>query len=210
MNRFQFDVVCGSIYIELRLRGYKIKEGASSSEELQFLYKTAQRPAIRNIAEIGFHLGFSSYAFLRARPDIRVTSFDIASHPFVPAAEKIIDRKFPGRHAMVYGDSIKTIPEFAAHNQVKFDLIFIDGGHDYETAKKDLHHMKLLAHPTTIVIMDDLTPWLLWGEGPTQAWQEAMQTGEVAQEELYKDGILVGSISPPGKRGWALGHYIFS
>ena len=201
----------GLVYAELRLRGYKIKEGASSPAELMYLYKTAKRPNIDCVAEIGFHLGFSSYAFLKANRKISVISFDIGSHPFISAAKKIIDRKFPGRHTILYGDSTKAVPEFARQNpNIKFDLIFIDGGHDYETARDDIQNMKSLARPDTIVIIDDLTPWLPRGKGPTQAWTEAINKKEIVQDELYKDGKLVRAIEPPGERSWAIGHYVFA
>jgi len=209
MTPFQFNLMRGLVYAELRLRGYKIEEGASSPEELQYLYETARRPGIIRIAEIGFHLGFSSYAFLKANEKTTVTSFDKKEYAFVPAAKKIIDRKFPGRHSMVYGDSTETVPEFAAKNpNVKFDLIFIDGGHDYEIAKADLRNMRSLAHEKTLIIMDDLTPWLPWGKGPAQAWAEAICDKKVQQLELYQDGKQVEVVAPPGARAWGLGKYV--
>ncbi len=55
--------------------------------------------------------------------------------------------------------------------------------------------------------MDDLTPWLPWGKGPMQAWNEAVQQRTIVQEELYKDGQRVDAIEPPGERSWALGRY---
>jgi len=209
MTPFQFNLTQGLIYGELRLRGYKINEGASSPQELQYLYETAKWPNIKRIAEIGFHLGFSSYAFLKARKDITVVSFDIGTHSFVSGAKKIIDLKFPGRHRLIYGDSIKTVPEFITQNpDRKFDLIFIDGGHEYETVKADINNMKSLARLNTIIIIDDLTPWLPWGKEPTQAWEEAIKKREIVQDELYIDGNAVKAIEPPGKRGWASGQYI--
>jgi len=36
------------------------------------------------------------------------------------------------------------------------DLVFIDGGHDYEIAKKDLENCRPLSDHDTIVIMDDV------------------------------------------------------
>jgi predicted O-methyltransferase YrrM len=210
MTPFRFSVAMALIYGELRLAGYKIDEGGSSPEELQYLYETARRPNIKRIAEIGFHLGFSSYAFLKPKSDITVTSFDIGAHEFVSGAKEIIDRKFPKRHTLILGDSTKTVPEYAAQNpDTKFDLIFIDGGHDYEVAKADLKNMKSFARPDTLLLIDDLTPWLSWGKGPTQAWMEAIQSGEIIQDELYKDGKPVKTIEPPGQRSWALGHYTF-
>lgn len=46
-----------------------------------------------------------------------------------------------------------------------------------------------------------------WGKGPTRAGPEAIEGDFVRQEELLKDGLPV--IGPPGKRVWALRHYVF-
>jgi len=195
---------------EIKSQGHIIEEGSASSAELLYLYKSAKRPGITSIAEIGFNLGFSAYAFLKSSPRVSVVSFDIGGHSYIPAAKAIIDRKFPGRHTLIYGDSTKTVPEFAKqHPGTAFDLIFIDGGHAYEVARADIQNMKSLAGAKTGVIIDDLTPWLPWGEGPTRAWIEAIQGGVIVQEELYKDGVRVNTIQPPGERSWALGHYRF-
>jgi hypothetical protein len=61
-----------------------------------------------------------------------------------------------------------------------------------------------------VVVIDDLTPWRKWGEGPTQAWTEAIREGIIVQDELFIDGKPVDAIEPPGKRCWALGRYLFS
>jgi hypothetical protein len=43
---------------------------------------------------------------------------------------------FPGRHELITGDSRETVPAFADEYPTRaFDLIYIDGGHDYEIAK---------------------------------------------------------------------------
>ena len=86
-------------------------------------------------------------------------------------------------------------------------MVFIDGGHDYYVAKADLENIRALSTPATAVVMDDLTPWRPWGQGPTKAWREALNTGAVLQEELFKDGAPVDTLEPPGTRAWALGRY---
>jgi Methyltransferase domain len=127
----------------------------------------------------------------------------------VPVAKRLIDKKFPGRHTLVCGDSRDTVPAFAARNPgLRFDLVFIDGGHDYEVAKADLMNMRPLCTDTTVVIMDDLMPEWPFGEGPTRSWDEAIDEGLVSQDESCQ----AGRFTPwkPGRfRRWARGRYVF-
>ena len=88
-------------------------------------------------------------------------------------------------------------------------MVFIDGGHEYVEARADIWNMRAMSHPGTRVVVDDLTPWLWWGEGPTRAWTEAISQGLIAPVEIVKDGHLVHNIEPPGERSWGLGHYRF-
>lgn len=194
----------------LWLKGRPPLEGSTSAEELLYLASTAKRTGALLIGEIGFNAGFSTQTFLSTSPDTRVVSFDLVEHGYTKVAKKIVDQKFPGRHTLVAGDSTKTVPQYAAENpDVRFDLVFIDGGHDYAVAKADVANMRPLCTPETAVIIDDLTPWLKWGEGPTRAWTEAIADGVVAQTEMFQDGQSVDVATPPGKRVWALGRYLF-
>ncbi|AKK30738.1 hypothetical protein AB431_21135 [Mycobacterium sp. EPa45] len=191
------------------LRGRRLVEGSSSADELLYLANLVSRTDARVIGEIGFNAGFSTYAFLSAAPDTRVVSFDLGEHGYTRTAKKLIDKTFPGRHTLVLGDSTKTVPDYKAQNSdMRFDIAFIDGGHEYEVAKADIANMREFCTDKTAVVMDDLTPWLEWGEGPMRAWSEAIAAGVVRQEEMFKDGERVDVMEPPGKRSWALGRYI--
>jgi predicted O-methyltransferase YrrM len=193
---------------EAREHGWFV-EGSANAEQLAFLRAAAAGEEIRQIVEIGFNAGFSSYAFLSANPRAHVTSFDLAEHEYVSMSKEHIDTEFPGRHTLIAGDSRQTIPLFAdsGHNRT-FDLIFIDGGHTYDVACADISNMKRLAHESTVVVFDDLLPHKPWGEGPIRAWREAVDTGIVVQTGLFQDGIEVEAIGPDAARGWAVGRYV--
>ncbi len=185
-------------------------EGSAWREQLEFFDRLLRESLdIKSIAETGFNTGVSSRAFLAARPNTTVVSFDIGEHASVRRAKAAIDREFPGRHELVLGDSTESLPEYARkHPHKQFDMVFIDGGHDYEVANADLLNFLAMSHDRTSVIMDDLTPWWKWGRGPTKAWQDARQAGLVIQAGLYKNGQPVDE---PKGRGleqiWALGYY---
>jgi predicted O-methyltransferase YrrM len=193
----------------LWLRGRPPLEGSTSTEELVYLGNLVGRTGARLIGEVGFNAGFSSFAFLSADPNTKVVAFDLGEHAYSKTAKRLIDKKFPGRHTLILGDSTKTVPDYHSKNpDLKFDLVFIDGGHDYEVAKADIMNMRLFCTDRTAVVIDDLTPWLRWGEGPYRAWNEAVDAGIIRQDEMFKDGKRVEVMEPPGKRSWALGCYL--
>lgn len=194
----------------LWLRGRFPMEGTSSARQLRFLMSIVQRTNARRIAEIGFNTGASSYAFLNAHPHTHVVAFDLNEHASARTAKKLIDSKFPGRHTLIYGDSRESVPEYARRNpDSRFDLVFIDGGHQYEVAQADLANVCALCTDETVVIMDDLCPWRSYGAGPARAWGDAVRSGVVRQDALFKDGKPTKVIERPGKRAWAIGGYIF-
>ena len=110
---------------------------------------------------------------------------------------------------MILGNSLDTIPKFCNDNpNKKFDFIFIDGGHDYVTAKKDIINCRNLAAKKNIVFMDDtiFTPGWTQGcgytDGPTLAWKEAIS------EKLVKPISSKDFIGPKNPRGMSWGNYI--
>jgi predicted O-methyltransferase YrrM len=186
------------LFRDLLFHGCLPMEGSCSATQLAYLSRISARVDASLIGEIGFNAGYSSYGLLSANPYVAVVSFDLNRHASATAAKKIIDERFPGRHLLVCGDSRQTVPQFARSNPtLRFDMVFIDGGHDYHTAKSDLLNMALLSSPATAVIMDDQIGWL--NPGSTRAWREGLRDGVVRQDELVKDG----------HRAWALGRYVF-
>jgi len=156
----------------LKDRGFTSFEGYCQTcppqvRDLIFITRQAKR-----ILEIGFNGGHSSELFLKYT-SAHVTSFDLGEHPYVAHAKEYIDAYYPGRHALILGDSTVTVPQCNG----TFDVIFIDGGHDYAVALADLQNCRRLAHPGTIVIMDDTMYTPAWVHpytvGPTQVWVES-------------------------------------
>ena len=174
----------------------QITEGYSQlcEKKSNFLKNIVQDKSIKNVMEIGFNGGHSAEIFLSSNPNIQLTSFDIGQHSYVSVGKEYIDNTFPNRHTLILGNSIETVPKYIKNNNVKFDIIYIDGGHTYDIAKGDLLNCKQLAHSKTIVIMDDTiekTEWICpWTEGPTSAWKEAQNMNFIQQTgfEEYSEG----------------------
>jgi len=179
-----------SLISYLKNNNCNIIEGYSRScyNEVIILQLLSSPKNIKNILEIGFNAGHSADLFLNTNSECNVLSFDIGEHSYVKIAKEFIDKTYPHRHKLVIGDSTKTIPLY--QTDIKYDLIFIDGGHSYEVAKADLLNCKRFAHSETIVMMDDTMYNKNWEQpytvGPTKAWLEGIKQN-ILTEISHKD-----------------------
>lgn len=127
----------------------------------------------KNVLEIGFNAGHSSEIFLE-NSSANVFSFDIGDHNYVLLGKRNLDSRFPERHTLIIGDSGKTVPMFTKHSNIKFDVLFIDGNHEYDAALGDLMNCAKVAAPNAHVLFDDVVftedNKRSWTQGPTNAW----------------------------------------
>ena len=158
----------------------------------------------KTIIEIGFNAGHSSEIFLK-NTNANVISFDIGywKDAYLNKGKEYLDITYPQRHSLIIGDSTQSIPLF--NYPIKADLIFIDGGHEYETAKADLINCKKFAHKDTILAFDDVY-FIESGINPhnigcNKAWVE------VCNENLVKDTVVRHYTTIGGGRGMAFAKY---
>ncbi len=159
---------------------------------------------IKNVMEIGFNAGHSSEIMLETNKNINLVSFDINIHKYTKVGKEYIDKTYVNRHTLIIGDSMISVPEYIKSNShKKFDLIFIDGGHDYKVAKADVENCRQLAHKDTIVIVDDVVYTIgskrAWTIGPSNVWKEYVAGNLIS--EIAKEEYMQG-------RGMAWGKYI--
>jgi mannosyltransferase OCH1-like enzyme len=106
-----------------------------------------------DIAEIGFNGGHSVFIYLISNPYSKIQLFDLGEHSYSRLCFDFLDREFPDRLSIIWGDSTKTLPEFKSH--IKYDLIHIDGGHSRFVAESDFFNCKQFANRESLVIIDD-------------------------------------------------------
>merc|ERR1719311_1240957 len=195
------------LYQQLDLIGQQnggVTEGHSNQvvKEMQVMNTIAADPRIKTICETGFNDGHGTLRWLlHSNPQAHVYSFDIGVHAYSRPAAKFLEDTFPGRHTSTWGDSTQTIPVFRLqHPEVKCNLIFVDGGHDYPVAVADLQNFMPMADPEyNIVMIDDVYCGMSYCQGPNVAWVQMVQSGQILQTAL--------DMEPGGARGFALGSY---
>ena len=192
-------------------KGHEIFEGHSQMIDRQvvLLKELASDKSLRNALEIGFNAGHSAELFLKDTT-LNLISFDIAKWDYTPTSKEYIDTTYPHRHELIIGNSTKTVPEYIENNpNKKFDLIYIDGGHDIKISKADLKNCRKLAHRETMVVMDDTVyskKWeRQWTSGPSKAWKQAIKLGEHGRslvQEISREEFSEG-------HGMSWGKYVF-
>ena len=124
-------------------------EGNSGLYRYQYrLYHwLAGLPWVNTVCETGFNAGHSTLQWLTGNDHATVYSFDIGSHYYTRPMAYYLNRTFPGRFLIIFGDSLTTLPRFAAiHPEVKCDVILVDGGHSHSVATADLRNFRKLVN----------------------------------------------------------------
>jgi len=108
-----------------------------------------------NVCEIGFNAGHSSILILSASSNINLTIFDIDEHNYSILCLDYIKSVFNNNIDYIEGNSIYTIPLFINNNDIKYDLIHIDGGKNKECIINDMKNANILIKPNGIIIIND-------------------------------------------------------
>ena len=74
-----------------------------------------------------------------------------------PFSLDVIKRKLNRQHVtieLIEGNTKDTLPQFLTRN-IPIDFVYIDGGHAYETIRRDWHYIQKIMNKNTVVVFDD-------------------------------------------------------
>jgi len=122
-----------------------------NSDVINFWKAVKEITNFQSMMEIGFNAGHSSSIILSLFDDVRIDSYDIGQFDITHSNGKLVKEKFTDRFDLFIQDSMKIS---SSKLNGKYDLMFIDGSHDYNPVVSDIN--LFLNSDIQYVIMDDL------------------------------------------------------
>ena len=166
------------------------RRAASPEIWTRFFYQLCKPNSIKNILEIGTNLGVSGQYFIKALENKKNTKF--VTLEGVKGLCEIASTRFnrltsQNRFEVVHGLYDKTLPS-VLKSRIRFDLVFIDGNHQYEATLKYFELVKNNLTDGALVIFDDIH----WSKGMRKAWEEIAVKKDIAFSiNFFKLGIIV-------------------
>lgn len=123
--------------------------------ELKILFQDSSRRRV-NVCETGFNAGESAVLFLELHPYITYYGWDLGTEytAVVPSAD-FLKNIYDDRLNIYLGDSKITLPVALLENQIRCDIMHIDGEHSYEGALADMRHFHSSAPNNSLLMIDD-------------------------------------------------------
>tara|TARA_B110000977_G_C10767370_1_gene373223 strand:+ start:51 stop:629 length:579 start_codon:yes stop_codon:yes gene_type:complete len=130
-------------------------KGNQNSKSFQSLFDFTSKLSPSKILEVGFNAGDSACCFLNASPKASMITFDVCKNGHEYTALTVLQKYFDIE--LIEGDSKLTLPNWLRLNKdIYFDLIYIDGGHDYDTALSDINNLVEFVRPGGYILVDDI------------------------------------------------------
>jgi predicted O-methyltransferase YrrM len=142
---------CGSYLHDAWDKNYAVH----TYEKQEALFEICQKlPIDAKVLEIGVFDGSSALLMLMAHPTIHIIGIDICENDYPETAVAVLNRQFANRYTLVRGSSGEEINRLPAGS--RFDLVHIDGDHNYEGINSDILNVRNFVDDKTIVVLDDI------------------------------------------------------
>lgn len=205
LNQFRLDLYADHRKISFEEIGStaemtvaEVAQRAASPEVwTQFFYHLSKSKKIHNILEIGTNLGVSGQYFIKAlegKKQAKFTTLEGVKGLCEIASQRFITLSDVNRFEVLHGLYDKTLLNIL-NKKDRFDLVFIDGNHQYESTLKYFELLKNKVSSPALIIFDDIN----WSSGMRRAWQEiCAQKGIVLSVNFFKLGLIVFDANQTG------------
>ena len=112
------------------------------------------------LLEIGFNAGHSALLALTINPDLIYVGVDICHHPYTRPCFEYLKGLFGDRVRLHAGDSRDVLPVLRDERRI-YDIIHVDGGHNFYIAHADLRNVIDLAAGGATLLFDDVNDHLI-------------------------------------------------
>lgn len=124
----------------------------------QFIHQQVPKDAAPAILEVGVDRGVTLIPLLvflaRTRQNFTAIGVDIMVQEQVQVMMLNLDL-LPSQQAYcIEANSLDVLPKMVKQN-LKFDVVLLDGDHNYHTVTKEMSYLDDLVHPWSLVICDD-------------------------------------------------------
>ena len=150
-------------------------------------YEKQKRIKIKNFLEVGFAAGINNSILNKFFCFDKNVAIDIVQPVGLNFSTFYANLRFKNL-TLLCGDSKKLSIINQAKILGKYDLIFIDGGHEYKTVKSDFNYYSKFISSKGIIILHDIKSNIV--KGVPQFWQELKKNSRLNLEfkEIFKKG----------------------
>lgn len=124
----------------------------------QFIHQSIPKDVAPTILEIGVDRGVTLFPLVVFLARTRKTFMSVGVDVLVQDQVKIMFQHLDlqqGQDAFcIQGNSLEVMPKLIEQN-MKFDVLLLDGDHNYHTVSEEMKHVDKLVKPTGLVICDD-------------------------------------------------------
>jgi len=159
------------------------KTSSSKGKFGLLLYQLANYFKPENILEFGTSLGVGTFHFHLGNKTSKITTVEACPETYKFTSQfiknKVSNVEFINS---TFNDFLKN------ENNIKYDLIFVDGHHDGEALIHYMKELKSLSHNDTIFVLDDIR----WSDSMFEAWNILKSSSDFhVSIDFFRMGILI-------------------
>lgn len=159
--------------------GHYAKSSSIADYQVDLLFRLSQFTKAQSILELGSNLGKTTLCLRSAKIESTIVTVEgnEALHEFTKLR---FEQENIESHCQRFEDFLK-------HDDRKYDLVFVDGDHNYDPTLQYFSALKSKLNPNGLIVFHDI----YWSDGMRRAWQAIKQDSDVqVTVDLFFMGLV--------------------